>query len=106
MYSERAQSLAADVSFEGFLEDNGKSLAIVRALEIIGEAARHVPAGVRRRHPEVPWRRIVAMRNKVIHEYFGVDLEVVWRTVREELPALQAAVARIVEELEREHGHG
>ena len=46
------------------------------------------------------------MRNKVIHEYFGVDLEVIWRTVREDLPALRAAVARMVEELEREHGGG
>ena len=105
-YSERAEGLISGVDLNGFLSDEAKILAVVRALEIIGEAARHVPADVRRRWPEVPWRRIVAMRNKLIHEYFGVDPEVIWRTVRQDLPVLRAALAGLEEELDRENAGG
>lgn len=105
-YSERAEGLIADLDLNGFLLDEAKFLAVVRALEIIGEAARHVPANVRRRWPEVPWRRMVAMRNKLIHEYFGVDPEVIWRTVREDLPALRAALAGLEEELNQDDADG
>jgi uncharacterized protein with HEPN domain len=73
---------------------------VVRALEIICEAAREVPTDVRRRYPQVPWQDMADMRNKLIHEYFGVDLEVVWRTVQEDLPPLVGAVQQILVKLE------
>lgn len=85
-----------------FCADRRTNLAVVRTLEIIGEAARHIPAGLRRRYPQVPWNDMVVMRNKLIHEYFGVDLEVLWRTAREDLPPLCEAIRRMLLEIENE----
>ena len=82
------------MEFPNFSSDRRTILAVVRALEIIGEATRHIPASTRRRFPQVPWQDMVAMRNKLIHEYYGVDLEVLWRTVKEDLPPLADAQKR------------
>lgn len=70
--------------------------AVIRNLEIIGEAVRHLPAEFRRRHPEVPWRSITALRNVLIHEYFGVELEIVWRVVKRRLPNLKRYVETLL----------
>jgi uncharacterized protein with HEPN domain len=66
--------------------------AIVRAVEIIGEAAAHVPDAMRAAHPEIRWGDIVGMRNRLVHGYFDVDLDIVWETVDVHLPALIAAL--------------
>lgn len=104
-FSAKAQQFIAGMDFEAFRADEVTALAVVRALEIVGEAARHVPAGLRARYPEIPWQEAVGMRDKLIHDYFGVDLEVVWRTVHEDLPPLVAAIARMLEDLERGRRH-
>jgi len=70
-------------------------------LEIIGEAAKNIPKSLRERYVEIPWEDIVGMGNKVIHGYFGVDLEVIWKTVYEDLPSLQTAIAGILENLKK-----
>lgn len=70
--------------------------AVIRNLEIIGEAVRNLPAEFRRRHPEVPWRSITALRNVLIHEYFGVELEIVWRVVTRRLPSLKRYVEMLL----------
>jgi uncharacterized protein with HEPN domain len=75
-----------------------KTLAVIRALEVIGEAARHIPGTLREKYADVPWEDMVGMRSKLIHDYFGVDLNVVWRTVHEDLPPLRDAVAQILAE--------
>jgi uncharacterized protein with HEPN domain len=66
--------------------------AVIRAFEIIGEAARKIPEDVQKANPGVPWREIAGMRNKLAHEYFGVNAEVVWRTVQEDLPVIIPAL--------------
>ena len=71
-------------------------------IEIIGEAARGVGHKVRTAHPEVPWRVITNMRNRVSHGYFDIDLDVVWNTVTRDLPKLQESVTRILAELDSE----
>jgi uncharacterized protein with HEPN domain len=90
----------AGVDYESFRTNDEKVFAVVRALAIIGEAARHVPQSVRRRHPDIPWQDIAGMRSKLIHDYFGVDKEVVWRTVQEDVPVLQEAIAVVLAEIE------
>jgi uncharacterized protein with HEPN domain len=71
----------------------------LRALEIIGEAARHIPKTARRKYARIPWDKAVGMRDKMIHDYSGVDLEVVWKTVHEDLPSLQVELAQMLAEL-------
>lgn len=71
-----------------FDHDREKQFAVVRALEIIGEAAKAVPAAVRDMSPSIPWKQITAMRDKLIHHYFGVDVEIVWESATQDMPSL------------------
>jgi len=66
--------------------------AVIRNLEIIGEAVKNLPPDLRKRYPRLPWSKIVALRNVLIHEYFGVDLEIVWQIVTKRLPVLKQSV--------------
>ena len=66
--------------------------SVIRNLEIIGEAARNLPADLRKSYPKVPWRSMMGMRNVLIHEYFGVDLDIVWKVVVQRLPILKSHV--------------
>lgn len=84
----QALAFVEGLDYEAFLQDRKTQFAVVRALEIIGEAAGKVPDAERQLLPHVPWRLMAAMRNKLIHEYFGVDPEVVWKTTQEDLPGL------------------
>lgn len=94
--AQKAVGFAGDLSFENFVRDEKSLFAVVRALEIIGEAAGRIPKSVRDRSPDVPWQDMIGMRNIVIHEYFGVDAEVIWRTVKDDLPKLQAAIEKLL----------
>jgi len=84
------------LSYERFAEDRKTVDAVVRNLEVIGEAARHVPGDVRTRFPDVPWADMADMRNVLIHEYFGVDLPILWKTVTVDLSAVLPALRRVL----------
>ncbi len=70
--------------------------AVVRNIEIIGEAIRNIPPDLKKRHPNIEWRRINAMRNILVHDYFGVDVLVIWQVTHNELPGLQHQIAAIL----------
>ena len=89
-------------TLDALKKDERTLLAVVRALEVIGEAAKNIPQDFRDRHPSIPWRGMTGMRDKVSHEYFGVDAAVVWRTVREDLPPLRESIARALSTLKME----
>ena len=69
-----------------FSKDNRTIDAVVRNFAVIGEAAKNVPASVKRKHPEIAWKRMSGMRDKVVHAYFGVDLRILWDTSKIDLP--------------------
>ncbi len=83
---------------EAFLENPMVQDAVIRNLEVIGEAVKSLPSDLQHQHPEVPWRSITALRNVLIHEYFGVDLEIVWRVVERRLPTLKRHVRTMLAE--------
>jgi uncharacterized protein with HEPN domain len=81
-----------------FLRDPTLKRAFVRSLEIIGEAAKQVPDSVRQRAPQVDWRAIGGMRDRLIHSYFGVDYDIVWDVVTNKAPTLEREVRRLLDE--------
>ena len=83
--------------FDAFENDDKTIDSVLRNLEIIGEAARHIPREVRERFKTLPWKEMQTMRNIVIHEYHGVNLKIIWQTVKHDLPALVPQLKEIVE---------
>lgn len=81
-----------------FREDEKTIDAVVRNLIIIGEAARLVPDEIAERHPEIAWKKMRGLRNLAVHEYFGVDADILWETVQHELPPLAPMLRRILQE--------
>ena len=83
-------------TFEDFQNDEKTIDSVLRNLEIIGEAARNIPAEITSQHPEIPWAEMFTMRNIVIHEYHGVNPEIIWQTVKEDLPPLVSPLKQII----------
>ena len=100
---QRAIDYAAE-GRDGFFTDTKTQDAVVRNLEIIGEAVKRLSDELRSTHRDVPWKLIAGMRDKMIHDYFGVNLELVWNVVEMELPGLLEKVSNIVHALEDSKG--
>ncbi|MBO8182557.1 MAG: DUF86 domain-containing protein [Archaeoglobus sp.] len=88
------------MDFEKFVKDRKTVNAVIRSLEVMGEAVKKIPSDLRNKYPEIPWKYIAGMRDKLIHEYHGVDLEIVWKVVEMEIPPLKPKFEKILEELE------
>ena len=87
--------------FEDFVKDKKTINAVVRSLEIIGEAAKKIPHSMRAEYSEIPWKRMAGMRDKLIHEYFGIDLEMVWEVIHSELPPLKPFIQKALGDVEK-----
>jgi len=94
----KAQEFTSGMDFKKFSKDGKTVFAVTRAIEIIGEAVKKIPTSVRKHYPDVPWKEMAGMRDKLIHEYFGVNLRAVWDTIKKDIPAIKPTFEKIKEE--------
>ena len=97
-FAERVQRYTAGLDQASFVGNSLNYDATVRNLELIGEAATHVPEAVRSAHPAIPWRRVIATRNRLIHGYLGIDNDTLWSLVQTDVPTLLQALRRLAAE--------
>ena len=94
--AREAVAFTHGMSFAGFAGDRRSQLAILKSVEIVGEAASRVSAETKERNSDIPWREVVGMRNRLVHAYFDIDLRLVWDTVHDDVPALIAQLESLV----------
>ena len=94
--ARKALSFTEGLSFADFERDERITFSFAKAIEIVGEAAAHVGRETREAHSDIPWRDIIAMRNRLVHVYFEINLRLVWKTVRQDLPDLIARLEPLI----------
>lgn len=84
-----------EMDFDEFKEDDKTSSAVIRKFEIIGEATKNLPEDIKKDYPDIPWREMAGMRDKLIHFYFGIKYELVWRTIKDVIPEIRPSLIEI-----------
>ena len=87
------------IDYQKFSKDIGIQDKVLRRLSIIGEIARSLPKGFKEKHPKIPWERIAGMRNVIIHEYFGVEMQRIWKVAKHDLPEFRKEIKKILAEI-------
>jgi len=95
---ESIETFVAGMNLESFQADDKTSSAVIRKFEIIGEAARNLPEDIRAAYPEIAWKEMAGMRDRLIHFYMGVNYRLIWQTIRDDLPATKAGIQKILRE--------
>ena len=93
---EAIERFVTNVDFESFARNEEKATAVIKKIEMIGEAVKQIPEEVRSQYPEIPWKAIAGMRDLLVHVYWNTDLNLVWQVIQEDLPPLQQAIAQIL----------
>ena len=96
---DKIESFVKGMKFETFEKDAKTAYAVIRAFEIMGEAVKKIPSSVRNKHKNIPWKEIAGMRDKLIHEYFGIKPRVVWKTIKQDLPKIKPYLQSMQSEL-------
>ena len=91
-----------DLDHQGFSADRKTIDAVIRNIEIIGEAARNIPESIRKKYPSIPWKQMIGLRNITIHTYFGVDLDIIWRIVTVNIPEAKTEILKMLDSLHDE----
>ena len=95
----KIEKFTKDVNYEKFLNDEMRYYAVIRCLEIVGEAVRQLPEDFKTNYPSIEWRKIVDLRNILIHEYFGVEPEIIWDIVKNKIPILKQFIEEILKKI-------
>lgn len=93
-------SRISDVDYESFVRDETLKRAFVRSIEIIGEASKKLPEDIRTMQPDIEWRKVTGMRDRLIHDYFGVDYTIVWDVALNKLPELQTKLRALLKQIQ------
>ena len=99
---DKIERYTEGLNFEQFRKDDKTGDAVVRNFSVIGEAVKNIPPGVRKKYPDIPWKIIAGMRDKLVHEYFGIRYDVVWETIELRLPSLRVAIKKILDQMDEE----
>lgn len=97
----KIEQFVEGLSFEDFVNDDKTVSAVIRKLEIIGEATKNIPSSTKQKYPQLNWRGMAGMRDKLIHNYFGVDFEILWKVIKEDIPNIKPLVKQILDDLEK-----
>lgn len=92
------ESFVGNMSYEDFKKDKKTLNAVVRSIEIIGEASKNIPGALKAKHKELPWKRMIGMRDKLVHAYFGVDVEILWKAIKEDIPPLRKSIQKMLKD--------
>ncbi len=93
---DRIEQYIKNLSFDAFSDDQKSVDAVVRNLEIIGEVANRLPDEFKEKYSEIEWYKVVGLRHRIVHEYFGIDLEIIWQILQKDLPELRQKITRIM----------
>lgn len=91
------EAFVKDMDFDQFLKDEKTLSAVIRKLEVIGEAAKNIPDSIRKKYPNIQWKQMTGMRDRLIHGYFGISIRLIWGTVKNDIPPLIPAISQIIE---------
>ena len=98
---EKIQRYIKGLAYDTFVKNDMAVDAVIRNLEIIGEAAKNLPEDVKGRYPDIPWKRMIGLRNIAVHEYFGVDLSIIWEVITKNLPETKAKIVEVLKNLNK-----
>jgi len=99
--NEKIEKYTKEFTSEKLAQNEMTIDAVVRNFGIIGEATKNVPIEIRKKYPEIPWREMARMRDKLIHEYFGVNVEILWKTIKEDFPPVKPLIKKVLKELSK-----
>lgn len=95
-----AEEFIKNLTFEEFVNDKKTVLSVTKCIEVVGEATKHIPDSIREKYPEIPWNDLAGIRDRLVHGYFRVNLEIVWMTVTQEFPELRPKMEKVLNDID------
>jgi uncharacterized protein with HEPN domain len=97
---DKIESFVGTMSFDEFMKDEKTKSAVIREIEVIGEATKNIPESIKDKSPDLPWKDMARIRDKIIHSYFGIYYETIWKVIKERLPEIKQSVSKLLKDLE------